>query len=193
MYRKSANLDSFQVNRRSSEEFSALKAYTESVLKTIKQLTDPKSSSQPFHQEEWVSSQPDKNLKLHQLFSKFLINFSRWQKKVEKQLTNIEQLQKMSHNNTANNINLFQPHNLESTNTSTGGILFYLLWLKSSHCTNIIANFLGAPYYVIVEDRPSNIEKLNSVINDYYMSGGGNHQSNNSKAQNSPMVIKLVN
>lgn len=127
VYRKSANLDSFQVNRRSSEEFSALKAYTESVLKTIKQLTDPKSSSQPFHQEEWVSSPPDNNLKLHQLFSKFLINFSRWQKKVEKQLTNIEQLQKMSHNNTANNINLFQPHNLESTNTSTGGILFYLL------------------------------------------------------------------
>ena len=45
---------------------------------------------------------------------------------------------------------------------------------------------------MIVGHRPSNVEKLNSVINDYYLSGGQNHQSNNSKAQNSPMVIKLV-
>ena len=128
-YRKSVNLDSFQVKRRSSEEFSALKAFTESVLKTIKQLTDPLSFFQPkpIPLEEWSSSGTENYLKLHQLFSKFLINFSRWQKKVEKQLTNIEKSQKTSHNNTANNINLFQPHNLQSTNTSTGGTLFYLL------------------------------------------------------------------
>ena len=196
VYRTSESLDSFQVNRRSSVEFSTLKAVTESVLKTIKQLTEPDRDSysqpNPLHRDEWSSSQPKNYLKLHQLFSKFLMNFSRWQKKVEKQLTNIEQSQKTSHNNNANNINLFQLHNLESTNTSTGGTLFYLLWLKSSHCTNIIANFLGEPYYVLVGHRPSNVETLNSVINDYYMSGGENHQSNNSKTQNSPMVIKLV-
>ena len=110
-------------------KISSLKAVTESVLKTIKQLTDPDSYSQsnPFHRDEWSSSQPENYFKLRQLFSKFLINFSRWQKKVEKQLTNIEQSQKTSHNNNANNINLFQPHNLESTNTSTEGTLFYLL------------------------------------------------------------------
>ena len=129
-YRKSVNLDSFQVKRRSPGEFSALKAFTESVLKTIKQLTDPISFFQPKPiplLEEWSSSGTENYSKLHQLFSKFLINFSRWQKKVEKQLTNIEKSQKTSHNNTANNINLFQPHNLQSTKTSTGGTLFYLL------------------------------------------------------------------
>ena len=98
-------------------------------MKTIKQLTDPDSYSQPnpFHRDEWSSSQPENYIKLHQLFSKFLINFSRWQKKVENQLTNIEQSQKTSHNNNTNNINLFQLHNLESTNTSTEGTLYYLL------------------------------------------------------------------
>ena len=119
----SNNLNSFQANSRSSEEFLALEAITKGVLELIKQLTEPDRYSQPypFHQK-WGSSQRENNVKLEQLFSNFLLNFSRWQKKVEKQLTNIE----LSQNN-ANNINLLQSHNLESTNTSTGGTLSYLL------------------------------------------------------------------
>ena len=177
---------------KTTEEFLALKAVTESIILTIKQLTVQQSSHlKPVYQQVWKNSQQESYFKLYQIFSKFLFNFSQWQKKVEKQLTNIEQSQKKSQNN-ANNINLFQPHNLESTNTSSsGGILFLF---THAYCFTLYKHYchLGEPYYVIVGDRPSNVEKLNSIIKEYYLLGGRN-QTNNSEPQNSPMIIKLVN
>ena len=47
----------------------------------------------------------------------------------------------------------------------------------------------SAPYYVIIGDKPTNVKKLNAVIENYYKK----NKTLDRKPQNSPMIIKLAN
>jgi len=52
-------------------------------------------------------------------------------------------------------------------------------------------NSTGA-YYVLLGEKPSNIEKLNEVINDFYKDEENTYSTTDSNRRNSPMIIKLI-
>jgi len=157
-------------SKRLPEEIVTLKHVTEAVIQTIKDLTVVKKSD---IYKSKNSPMSNAHFGLYSYIINFISNFKIWQENVDKKLARIEKLQSEkiaeSHRQKQNQMTLFQ--NYETLNTT------------------------GA-YYVLLGEKPSNIEKLNEVINDFYKEEESTRNmedlKTDTKRRNSPMIIKLI-
>jgi len=165
IYRKAAGLQNISMMKKVPMEVLVLKSATDALLSTIRELT----ISNYISEKQLPMNNPTKSYsQVYNLLKGFILDFSQWQRKIEKKLSHIEASHKTSINNK---INLFQDN--RSNDTYTGD------------------NSVGsAPYYVIIGDKPTNVERLNTVIENYYRK---NTTFMDQKIHNSPMIIKLVN
>ena len=93
-------------------ELLVLKSATDALMSTIKDLTDSNYISQKQLPMAMYSTTKSYN-QVYNLLTRFILDFSKWQNKIEKKLSHIEDSYKTASSN--NNINLFQNHRLNGT------------------------------------------------------------------------------
>ena len=116
-YRKAAGLQNISMMKKVPMEVLVLKSVTDALLSTIRELT----ISNYISQKQLPMNNPTKSYgQVYNLLKGFILDFSQWQRKIEKKLSHIEASHKTSINNK---INLFQDNRSNDTYTGKSNLV----------------------------------------------------------------------